>query len=68
MYYEIKIFTEDGVTHYVKTDFEGLDNVREGFDNDCAPNFIEVYCYDDECTFAIRSEKVDAYSYKEALE
>jgi hypothetical protein len=63
--YEVKLFMDGDVVHYVKTDEEGLENIRIGLDDDSAPNFIEVFCFDNESTFAVSREKVNAFSYKE---
>lgn len=67
MMYELKIYVKDDV-HFLKVDDSGLEILREELDDDTAPNYTEVYCFSEECTFAVRRDKVLAYSYKEVSE
>lgn len=63
--YEVTLFVE-GDSHFVKVDYDGLEELREGLNNDVAPTFIETFCYDGDCAFSINREKVVAFTYKEA--
>lgn len=68
MLYEVKLYVEKSDTHFVKVDEEGLEEIRNGLSNDTAPDFIEVWCFDGECSFGINRNKVTAYEYKEVTE
>lgn len=63
--YEVILYVE-GDSHFAKVDEAGLEELREGLNNDNAPTFIEIFCFDGVCAFGINREKVSAFSYKEA--
>ncbi|MDQ0270766.1 hypothetical protein [Cytobacillus purgationiresistens] len=65
--YEIKLFVGDG-SHFAKVDKSGLTKIREGLNDTNEANFLEVYCYDGDCVFAISRSDVEAYTYKEVYE
>ncbi|MEK4970677.1 hypothetical protein MKX29_24035 [Cytobacillus sp. FSL R7-0696] len=65
--YEVILYVE-GDSHFAKVDYDGLEELREGLNNDNAPTFVEVFCFDGDCAFGINREKVVAFTYKEVSE